>query len=291
MTANESQSPSGIPAAGTIAKITTVIFDVDDTLYDVGTGFTAHRNTDGAVNFMIDHLAFPSREAAQALRDEYFERYHATAKGLQVADAEGRLPPGAPKFDPKKLSAYWADHLDFSLLGTRQTYDELRSMLTSLKVANPSINLVAFSNGPRKYVLRVLQTMGLDEIFPEDLVFAVDDVLPACKPEPEAFQKIFKKLGGETKPNECIMVEDSMKNIRAAKSLGMKTVLVAGEGRLVGRGIGGGGSAAEETKPGDAPDSTDPAVDVAIELAAEIKGAIPGLWGSPPTLMCSSAES
>jgi len=27
-------------------KITTLIFDVDDTLYDVGNGFTAHRNSD-----------------------------------------------------------------------------------------------------------------------------------------------------------------------------------------------------------------------------------------------------
>ena len=280
MTGNESQS-GATTGTSAIEKITTVIFDVDDTLYDVGTGFTAHRNTDGAVNFMVEHLAFPSREAAQALRDEYFERYHATAKGLQVAEAEGRLPPGAPKFDPRELSAYWADNLNFSLLGGRETYDELRSMLMSLKVANPDMNLVAFSNGPRKYVLRALQMMGLDEIFPDEMVFAVDDVLPACKPEPEAFQKIFKKLGGDTKPNECIMVEDSMKNVRVAKSLGMKTVLIAGKGRLTGRGISGGGSAAEETKPGDAPDSTDPAVDVAVELAAEMKDAIPGLWRRP----------
>jgi FMN phosphatase YigB (HAD superfamily) len=27
------------------SKITTLIFDVDDTLYDVGNGFTAHRNS------------------------------------------------------------------------------------------------------------------------------------------------------------------------------------------------------------------------------------------------------
>ena len=110
------------------------------------------------------------------------------------------------------------------------------------------------------------------------MVFAVDDVLPACKPEPEAFEKIFKKLGGDTKPHECVMVEDSMKNIRVAKALGMRTVLIAGKGRLTGGGIGGGGSAAEETKPGDAPDSTDPAVDVAVEIAADMKDAIPGLW-------------
>jgi FMN phosphatase YigB (HAD superfamily) len=34
-------------------KITTLIFDVDDTLYDVGNGFTAHRNSDVSENFMF----------------------------------------------------------------------------------------------------------------------------------------------------------------------------------------------------------------------------------------------
>jgi hypothetical protein len=32
-------------------KITTLIFDVDDTLYDVGNGFTAHRNSDVSGKF------------------------------------------------------------------------------------------------------------------------------------------------------------------------------------------------------------------------------------------------
>ena len=29
---------------------------------------------------MVDRLHFPSKEAAQILRDEYFERFHSTAK-------------------------------------------------------------------------------------------------------------------------------------------------------------------------------------------------------------------
>lgn len=267
-----------------MSAVSTIIFDVDDTLYDVSTGFTAHRNTDGAVNFMMERLNFPSREAAQALRDEYFERYHATAKALGIAEAEGRLPPGAPKFDPLELSLYWAENLDFSLLGTKETYADLRSMLQSLKSASPDINLVAFSNGPRAYVLRALMEMGLDKIFPDERVWAVTDVLPHCKPEPEAFEAIFKKLGGVL-PEECVMVEDSMKNVRAAKKLGMKTILVAGKGALSGSIKGDGAEAAEATKPGDAPNTSDPSVDVAIEVAADMKKAIPSLWGSPPVFV------
>ena len=43
-------------------------------------GFTAHRNRDGAANFMVDKLHFSSKEEALKVRDEYFEKYHATAK-------------------------------------------------------------------------------------------------------------------------------------------------------------------------------------------------------------------
>ena len=123
MTASNSQPSDGIKLER--PKITTIIFDVDDTLYDVGTvsgffvvigsgrhcikrsrhdndsfsirgkmicsngpscisidhkGFTAHRNTEGATSFMVEKLNFPSKEEAQIVRDEYFKKYHSTAK-------------------------------------------------------------------------------------------------------------------------------------------------------------------------------------------------------------------
>ena len=135
-TINDGHHPEAVEAAAddrqtTETKITTIIFDVDDTLYDVGTvslyvlygelwfyiyqlsnplwfstsyflmswclvctlhisiidslivhpqGFTAHRNTEGATSFMVDKLYFPSKAEAQIVRDEYFKRYHSTAK-------------------------------------------------------------------------------------------------------------------------------------------------------------------------------------------------------------------
>ena len=261
---------------------------MDDTLYDVGTGFTAHRNSDGATSFMVEKLNFPDTASAKVVRDEYFARYHSTAKGLLVAEKEGKLPPppsgwpeGKPIFDPQDLSEWWAENLDFSLL--RGPYRDLADMLTSCP-----LNLVAFSNGPRKYVLRVLKELGLDGVFPEDKVFAVNDVLPSCKPEKEAFEKVFKAIGVEH-ASECVMVEDSMKNTRIAKSLGMTTVLVAGLGR---RKSNMGKSEnicvdvksqsladdAEATKQGDAPDEDDPAVDVCIESAIDMKKVLPELW-------------
>jgi putative hydrolase of the HAD superfamily len=273
-----------------MSKITTIIFDVDDTLYDVGTGFTAHRNGAGAQRFMVEELNFPSLGAAKLVRDEYFELYHSTSKALAVAEDEGRFPePKTPlpegqtrRFYASDLSNWWAAHLDFTILGKPDP--DLIQMLDSLQ-NECGLQLVAFSNGPRTYVKRALKEMALDKYFAEDRLFAVDDVLPHCKPEPEAFELILKSLNG-VKPEECIMVEDSMKNTRAAKALGLKTVLIAGRGRL--RPINGGEAEstkaleAEATKPGDAPIKDDPAVDVCVEVCSEMRQALPGLWHDPP---------
>ena len=48
-----------------------------------------------------------------------------------------------------------------------------------------------------------------------------------CKPEVAAFQKAFEISGAS--PKTSAMLEDSFKNLRTAKSLGMTTILVVGE--------------------------------------------------------------
>jgi len=65
------------------------------------------------------------------------------------------------------------------------------------------------------------------------------------------------------------MFEDSMKNIRSCKGLGMGTVL------LTGTGGGGGGY---HGKGDDVPQESDPAVDVAMGTCGELKAKIPQLW-------------
>ena len=47
-----------------------------------------------------------------------------------------------------------------------------------------------------------------------------------CKPEAEAFRMVAQDIGVTT--DACVMFEDSIKNVFAAKDLGMKTVFVRG---------------------------------------------------------------
>jgi FMN phosphatase YigB (HAD superfamily) len=70
------------------------------------------------------------------------------------------------------------------------------------------------------------------------------------------------------------MFEDSMKNIRGCKALGMGTVLLTG-------GDSGDGDATakgESTKMGDTPEMSDPAVDVSMAICSDLKDACPFLW-------------
>ena len=69
------------------------------------------------------------------------------------------------------------------------------------------------------------------------------------------------------------MFEDSMKNIRAVKALGMRTVLITGSAAAATDM-----QDALATKAGDAPRATDPAVDVALESCGQIKAQLPFLW-------------
>lgn len=266
-------------------RISTLIFDVDDTLYDVSTGFTKNRNGSAVYQFMVDYVHFPDLESAKVVRDEYFERYHATAKGLQIAEQEGRFPaikkddadriaPSEPRFKVQDLSNYWATKLDYSLLGGKKT--QLIQDLLELASVNDML-MIAFSNGPRSYVLRVLEELGLlNTIFTEDRVFAVDDVLPHCKPEKEAFETIFQKLGRSIEPCECVMIEDSLKNVAQAKQLGMKTIYVKGSSKH-------DGEVETEKLPVVPPSiqSSNPAVDISIETIEQLRDAAPRLWKNP----------
>ena len=191
----------------TSPPVTTLVWDIDDTLYDVGTGFTAHRNGDAVFDFMVEALGFETRAEAKALRDEYFAKTHATGKALAVAEADGRLPPGA-HFELADLAEWWSSKLDFSMLQPDPVLTEA--------LASCPLRHVCFTNSPRKYGIRCLEALGIRQFFKDADIFAVDDVLRlsggACKPEAAAFQAVFDACG--VRAEECVMLEDSMKNVR-----------------------------------------------------------------------------
>jgi len=240
-----------------MVEVDTLIFDIDDTLYPASSGFSDHRADIAVTGFMVEKLGFTSVEEAWELRNEFFQKYHSTLKGLTVAAEEGRL---SRNFVPEELADWWAEHCDYDrYLMPNQKIIEMMQAFHDAK-----LNLVCFTNSPRKYALRCLDRLGLRRFFSEDRVFAVDDVLPACKPQAAAFERVLGSIGAI--PERALMFEDSMKNVRACKALGIHTV-------LVDEGQGGG----EAALLGDTACPLDPAVDVVVHHIEEVREMLPGL--------------
>ncbi|GMH97767.1 hypothetical protein TrST_g12647 [Triparma strigata] len=247
-----------------LKPVKVLVFDIDDCLYPVTNGFTNHRNNGVAISYMCETYGFGSRDAAAAVRTPYFKKYHSTAKALAVACQEGAVPPkkagGKAVFDPAHLSKYWATKCDFTKYIARD--EPLIEVFRQLKASG--LHIVAMTNAPRAYGAVVLETIGIREFFKDELLFGVDDFLPNCKPELEAFRKVLNNVkratGDDTiELSDCVMFEDSMKNVRGAKKAGMGTVLVVA-------GVGLHDTNCME----DAGVVDDPAVDHVIRVAKDI---------------------
>jgi putative hydrolase of the HAD superfamily len=256
---DQAQAGASGSCTDTIGRgIDTLIFDIDDTLYPIDCGFTGHRNGTVVQDFMVTHCGFRTRAEAKAVRDAYFARSHSTVKALITAAAEGGLPAGRDCLArAPTLGEYWAAHCDFGrYLSPEPALIEALGELREL-----GLKLVIFTNGPKAYGLRVLETLQLRQFFRDEHIFAVEDVLPACKPEAVAFEKVLRSVGSTAA--RTIMFEDSMKNIRGCKELGIGTVLLTGLGSGSGDASSklddvpqvGGSPSADATPPHPAPPS------------------------------------
>ena len=97
--------------------------------------------------------------------------------------------------------------------GAKKLLDELRGH---------GIKIALGTNGGRKTALKSLRMLGVLDYF--DTINTFDDV-DRPKPAPDIFLKSAKDL--DTKPEDCIVVEDSAQGIKAAKNAGMKVIAVS----------------------------------------------------------------
>ena len=88
--------------------------------------------------------------------------------------------------------------------------------------------ILAIGSGAlKKEIYKILEIIEIDSLF--RVIVAADDVAE-CKPNSEVYNKVLAKLNNNQdsriKADECIVVEDSVFGIQAAKSAGMKCVAV-----------------------------------------------------------------
>lgn len=75
------------------------------------------------------------------------------------------------------------------------------------------------SSGPRENVDFVLRECHIEPYFE---VRISGDMVTRCKPDPEIFLTAAHRLGLE--PSECLVFEDAISGVRAAKAAGMKVI-------------------------------------------------------------------
>jgi len=187
------------------------IFDLDNTLHNAGPHVFPHINR-AMTAYLQAHLDL-DEAAAGELRRHYWKRYGATLLGLMRHHGT----------DPRHF--LWHTHQFPALDGMLVREPLLRATLTRL----PGRKFV-FSNAPVHYARAVLKALAIADLF--DGVFSIESARFRPKPDSYGFLRLCR--ANRLRPQRCIMVEDSLDNLRTAGRLGMKTVWVTRTQRAPG---------------------------------------------------------
>ena len=179
------------------------IFDLDNTLHDANPHIFPHINR-SMTAYLQTHLQL-SEVDANALRQHYWRQYGATLSGMMRH--HGTDP------DHFLLNTHDFPQLEHMVLRKPR----LRQVLRAL----PGKKIV-FSNAPRHYALAVLKLLKIADLF--DDVVAVEQTGYRPKPDFAGFRHVLRRH--RVKAAQCVMVEDSLENLQAARRLGMRTVWV-----------------------------------------------------------------
>jgi len=182
--------------------IRTILFDLDETLYPPTSGIMDELRV--LILAYIRTRFDLSIEEAEELRRHYFLNYGTTMRGLQLNH----------DIDPD-------DFLDFVHDIPLHEYLRPNPLLDRALETIPQ-DKVVFTNASREHAERVLNLLGIRHHFSR--IVDVRDMNYESKPQPGAYQRICELLA--VRPEECLLVEDNIRNLLPAKSLGMRTMLV-----------------------------------------------------------------
>jgi putative hydrolase of the HAD superfamily len=185
------------------------LFDLDNTLHDANRHIFPHINR-SMREYIERHLGVAADEATR-IRQHYWQRYGATLLGLvrhHGTNAQHFLD-----------QTHRFERLERLVVFERA----LRHVLRRL----PGRKIV-FSNAPGDYTETVLGILGVRALF--DAVWSIERLAFQPKPLPQAFHRLLKTE--RLAPAQCLMVEDSVANLKTAKRLGMTTILISPSARI-----------------------------------------------------------
>jgi putative hydrolase of the HAD superfamily len=179
-----------------------LVFDCDDTLYPRGSGLMQAISARISM-YMIERMGMDP-EIVPGLRREYWIKYGTTSRGLQILH----------EFDLEDYMHYVHDLPLEDFVQPDPALDEVLAALPQRKVI--------FTNATAEHARAVLEAVGVGHHFVDiyDAFFLRNEGKPALA----GYRRLLEALGEEGE--RCLFAEDSSRNLRPAKELGMVTVLV-----------------------------------------------------------------
>jgi putative hydrolase of the HAD superfamily len=184
------------------------VFDLDNTLHNASPHIFPHINR--SMTAYLQEALGLDEQAASELRRHYWLRYGATLLGLMRHHGT----------DPAHFLHATHQFPELHRMLVREP--QLRSTLRRL----PGRKFV-FSNAPVHYSRAVLRGLGIADQF--NGIFCIEHSRFRPKPHTAGFLRLAHT--NHLRLSRCIMVEDTLENLRTAKRLGMKTIWITDSGR------------------------------------------------------------
>lgn len=185
-----------------------ILFDLDNTLYSEKCG--VFDLIDLRMNeWLTTRLQVP-KEEVDHFRHHYFMKYGTTLRGLMLHH----------NVDPREFLDYVHDVpvKDFlsADLDLRKTLEEI------------SARRIIFTNSDLKHAHRILDALGVNDLF--EKIFDIEAMGFIPKPNPEPYRMALEYLKLTPPAPECLLIDDMERNLAPARALGMHTVLI-GDGK------------------------------------------------------------
>ncbi|PNS16867.1 hypothetical protein CAC42_4831 [Sphaceloma murrayae] len=190
--------------------------------------------TDGRAIFFfdIDNCLYPKSKRVHDFMGELIDKYFQSHLSLSQKDANelhmryykdyGLAIEGLVrhhKVDPLEYNAQVDDALPLEKI--LEPNPQLRSLIADIDTSK--VKLWLFTNAYITHGKRVVQLLGIDDLF-EGITYCDYGARPLlCKPTKEMYEKAMKEAD-VTDVSQCYYVDDSGLNVRGGKAFGWKSV-------------------------------------------------------------------
>ncbi len=193
-----------------------VVLDIDGTLYSHNKYFVACKIAGKRLYKYATSLGV-SRDFLRRF-DKYLRRGKVTYPSSEICKRYGfrRMPfmDHVYDLDPSK----------FGIEGSPLLLKEINSIRKITKIA-------FFTNSPGIWSMRVLSILGIAKAAPKGRIITLErmDKGKFFKPSEKAFRKMLGIL--RTTPDKVVFLDDDLKNVKAARKLGIRSIHICNDGR------------------------------------------------------------